>query len=336
MDKKLLSIFLALGSSLFASEQNRQIPPPPEYVEKQLAEATKEYEEVAGVYKPWYAGPLLTPSPHIVPVGLLNIQPYYFFVDNKGKYNQDTHSQKIPHFIQHNPAVVVQIGVLSNWVDFVIVPSYYINRQSGHSATGWADLPVGLGFQLLRETPEHVAIEAGVQETIPIGKYDHLHADKGGIDGIGGGAWITRINLNTGKVVYWITGHPMNTRLSFNYFCPAHAYVKGINAYGGDKETHGKVRVGQNFTGYLGLEFSLTQRWVLPLDVVYTYSSKTTFSGKTTAPVGGPFHDQLSLAPGLEYNLTENLGFLAGPWFSVWGRNSFDFISWIATFEYTF
>ena len=113
-------------------------------------------------------------------------------------------------------------------------------------------------------------------------------------------------------------------------------HVHGLNSYGGGPGTHGKVRRGHAYSFDFGYEFSFTQRWVLALDVVYNYAQKTRFSGRATAPVGGPFSDQLSLAPAIEYNVNENLGFLGGVWFTVWGRNSLNFLSGIFSFTYTF
>jgi hypothetical protein len=95
--------------------------------------------------------------------------------------------------------------------------------------------------------------------------------------------------------------------------------------------------VGSSYSADFGYEFSFTQRWVFALDVVYNYNQKTTFSGRSGgSPVGGPFSDELSLAPAIEYNVNENLGFLGGVWFSVWGRNSLDFVSGIVSFTYSF
>ena len=74
------------------------------------------------------------------------------------------------------------------------------------------------------------------------------------------------------------------------------------------------------------------------LDAVYNYAAKTTFAGDAgkdstglEALNGGPFNDNLSLAPAIEYNFTPDLGLLAGVWFSVWGRNSLDFVSGVVS-----
>ncbi len=154
----------------------------------------------------------------------------------------------------------------------------------------------------------------------------------------------TTLGFNISKVVWWWwLAHPMAFRLAQSWNIPATVHVSGYNAYGGGEGTHGKVRLGNGYSADFGYELTLTQRWVFALDVVYEYSQAVTFSGHKGvntkgAPnvVGGPFNDQLSLAPAIEYNVNENLGFLGGVWFTVWGRNSLDFVSGIVSFTYTF
>ena len=88
-----------------------------------------------------------------------------------------------------------------------------------------------------------------------------------------------------------------------------------------------KSPLGPLYSADFGYEFSFSQSWAAALDVVYTYTQKTNFTGRagtsaTGAPnvVGGPFSDQLSLAPAIEYNVNSNIGFIGGVWFSVWEK----------------
>ena len=145
----------------------------------------------------------------------------------------------------------------------------------------------------------------------------------------------------------------------------APVHVKGINAYGGAKDTKGKIYPGNQFLQVLGLELSLTQRWALALDILNIYGNKTRFTGKkgtgatgsgspnnpgdfnpiipvnpfqTLIPVplvvvGGPSFNQFSLAPALEYNWNNNLGIIGGAWFTVAGRNTADFVQWVIAFN---
>jgi hypothetical protein len=319
-----------------------ETPPPPEVVEAQLRDAQAEFDEAKKMFNPWYAGPLLTPGAHILPPGNVNVQPYLFYTSNYGRFDKHGHSHKISKLRTINPQLPLLFGVLP-WMHLSFNAQGVWNKQSGHSSGYWGDTSLGLGFGLLTEKPYRPAVLFGIKESFPTGRYKHLNRKKNGVDATGSGAYQTTFSLNTSKVVWWVTLHPMNIRLSLNYTLPSRALVKGFNAYGGGKGTHGKVHLGNTFQADFGYEYSFTQRWVAALDVVYSYSSKTTFSGRrgfsspgVRANVGGPFNDQLSLAPALEYNPNPNLSFLAGVWFTVWGRNSLNFVSGVVSASYTF
>jgi hypothetical protein len=315
---------------------------PHEKIEAELKSAEEEFKQAKKMFNPWYTGPLLTPSASIVPPGSFNIQPYIFYTNNYGKFDGHGHSHDIPNLNNFNPQVVFQAGVL-DFMSAIVVVQGTRNTQRGKHSTYWGDSSVSLGFVLLKEGPYRPALLFSVGETFPTGRYQHLNPKKGGIDATGMGSYQTKFSLNLGKVIWWVTTHPMNVRLSLNYIYPALVTVHDFNAYGGGHGTHGKVRPGQGFQGDIGYEYSFTQRWVFALDAVYTYNNNTTFSGHkgfsapgVPAAVGGPFNDQLSFAPAIEYNWNENLGVVAGAWFTVWGRNSSNFFSGVFSVEYTF
>ena len=331
MNKKLFLIFFS-SLSLFAATK----PITPQVVEEQLKDAEAEFNEAKKMFNPWYTGPLLAPSAHILPPGLINIQPYVFLTNNYAKFDEHAHADDIPTLHQINPQVVVLIGML-DWLNGIVVAQGDRNKQKGHFSANWGDTSVSLGFGLLAEGAYNPAILLSVKESIPTGKYQHLNPSKGGVDATGSGAYQTTIGLNLAKVVWWLTTHPMAFRFAQSWSIPAMVHVRGFNAYGGGHGTHGKVRLGNSYSADFGYEFSFTKKWVLALDVVYNYSQKITFSGHSASNlVGGPFSDQLSLAPALEYNVNENLGFIGGVWFTVWGRNSLDFVSGVMSFTYTF
>jgi hypothetical protein len=334
MDKKLCLLFLS-AISLFAADQ-KPAPISPQEVENQLEDAEAEFQRAKKMFNPWYTGPLLAPSAHIIPPGYFNIQPYLFITNNYAKYDEHAHSKDVKNLYQLNPVLLCQFGIIS-WMDGILSAQGLRNKQDGHSDINWGDSTFSLGFGLLKEGPYAPAILLSVKENLPIGKYQHLTPKKNGLDATGSGAYQTTIGLNIAKVVWWLTTHPMSFRFTQNWGIPAMVHVKGYNTYGGGPGTDGKVRLGNSYSTDLGYEFSFTQRWVLALDVVYTYNQEVKFSGHTGgSPVGGPFSDQLSLAPAIEYNVNENFGFIGGVWFTVWGRNSLDFLSGIASFTYTF
>ncbi len=328
------SLLLVVSCAMIYADE--EAPVPPQVIEKQLSDAEKEFQEAKKMFNPWYAGPLLAPSAHVIPPHSYNIQPYLFFTDTYGQFDKHGNSHALPHHKhQIKPQVVFQFGMFERLDGVVSIPGIR-NRQNGHSSTNIGDANASLGFGILKESAYHPAILVSVQETFPTGKYNNLDPKKGGVDATGGGSYQTTINLNFSKVVWWWTTHPMALRLSLGYSIPSSVKVNNFNAYGGAVGTHGTVHPGNSFSADFGYEYSFTQRWVAALDVVYSYSWKTTFSGHATAPMTSPFSDQFSLAPALEYNPSPNLGLLAGVWFTVWGRNSSNFFSEIVSVTYSF
>lgn len=340
--KKSWLLGTLLGLSLFADDLLENNPPPPEVVAKQVVDAETEFEVAKKMFNPWYAGPLLTPSAHILPPGHVNIQPYLFYINNYAKFDEHGHSHKLSNTHTFNTPVPGLIGILP-WMHLSFNFQGVWNQAKKQYSGFWGDSSVGLGFGLLKEEPYCPALLFAVKETFPSGRYQKLNPKKGGTDATGAGSYNTTLSLNISKVVWWISLHPMNFRASFNYSLPALVSVKGYNAYGGGTGTKGRVHPGNQFQADFGYEYSFTQNWVAALDIAYVYNRKTTFSGHSgfttpgvPATVGGPFNDQLSLAPALEYNPNENLNYLVGAWFSVWGRNALNFAAAVLTIEYTF
>jgi hypothetical protein len=331
-------------SSLFSETlDNKNSEPSREKIESEIKDVQKEFEDAKKIFNPWYTGPLLAPSAHIIPPRNYNLQPYLFITGNYGKYSESGSFYSTPTLFQVNPQAVFQFGII-DWMDGIVTLQGVYNKENNHSYFNIGDFPISLGFGLLKEGPYCPALLFSIKETFPTGKYQKLNPEKGGIDGIGDGSYQTSFYLNTSKVVWWWSyAHPMAFRLSLEYTIPSTVKVKGFNTYGGGYGTNGKVHPGQSFSADFGYEFSFNQKWVGALDIVYNYSKGTHFSGYKgvdalgkEASVGGPFNDQLSLAPAIEYNVNENFGYIVGVWFTVWGRNSTAFASGVFSLTYTF
>ena len=333
----MLGLVSCVSVSLAAQQSGTPEPlVPPEKIEKEIEKAQKDFDAAKKMFNPWYTGPLLTPSAHVLTPGYINIQPYLFYTNNYGHFNEHGKSSSVPHLKQLNPSLAPLQAGITQWLDASLVVQGLYNHMHGHSYMNWGDTSFTLGFGLLPEAPYQPAIKFCLKEIFPTGNFQKFDPKKADVESTGAGSYQTVFSLNVSKVVWWLTTHPMNLRTSFNYTVPSHAHVRGINSYGGAPDTNGSVKVGTNFAWDFGYEYSFTQKWVAAFDIAYTYSWKSTFSGHTSAPVGVPFNDQLSLAPALEYNLNENFGFIAGVWATVWGRNSSNFISEIISFTWTF
>ena len=309
----------------------------PEQIQQEINESELEFERAKKMFVPWYTGPLITPSPTMIPPGNLLLQPYVFVKDSYANYNSKRHSISGPSSINMNPLIAIQTGVTNNF-DMLVIVQGNVNWRNNHSAGGFGDLVVSPGFLAYKQTRYAPQVKFFIQETFPTGKYQNLNPNGGGLDAVGAGSVQSQIGVIFGKVVFWQYSHPMNLRLSMGYTIPSRVTVNNFNAYGGGYGTKGIVYPGGTFGTDLGIEFSFTQRWVFALDVVYTTTGKTVFYGApgvtaagAPATVGSPSNDNLSLAPAFEYNWSTDLGIIAGTQFSVYGRNSGNFVSGIVS-----
>lgn len=331
---------LALPILLCAQEQEKMVHKSPEEIQQELNDAEAQFDRAKKMFNPWYAGPLVTPSASMMPPGMANIQPYVFINANYASFNEDRHSIALPHnSYQLQVIAPMQIGVTST-TDIAITPSALANWQNHHSGGGFGDLNVTYGFKIFGETLYIPKFKFTVAETFPTGRYKNLSST--GLNGSGAGSYQTAFGFATGKVIWWTYPYPMNTRLFISYKIGTVVNVSGFNSYGGGFGTKGRVRPGNTITADFGYELSFSQRWVFAIDVVYTAQNKTKFHGTpgvtaTGAPatVGSGYNDNLSLAPALEYNFSDVLSILWGVQFSVYGRNSANFINGQLSAEYT-
>lgn len=286
---------------------------------------------------PWLTGPLLTPSAHSVPGGFINIEPYLFVTDTFGAYNSHWKSHSLANKnISGNVQLSLQIGLTERWDCQLTPQGFYTHVEHAGTAVRFGDLPAGVDFQILKDRPDrwYPAIKLALKELFPTGKFQRLNPHKDGADISGGGSYATTVGLVFGKLYHFKDVYFLNSRLAVGYTVPSAVRVHGFNAYGGGFGTNGKVYPGNIFNAIIGLEFTLSRNWAFALDILEVYGNRTRFSGKKghTAPgikaaVGGPSFNQLSLAPAIEYNFNEALGIIAGPWFSVAGRNTAEFVS---------
>lgn len=305
---------------------------------QQLLLDQKEFEIAERPFDPYYTGPLLAPGASIPKPGHYAVQPFLFVSNTFGVYDDRGRSHSIPHIHSVNGNLLAFAG-LTKWLGLQFSGGYIYNRQSGNSGRGVTDIALTLLFPLLIETPHRPAILFAIRETFPTGEYQRLDPHKGGVDAIGSGAYQTSLWLNFAKLIWFYSAHPMRFRLSNQYTLPAHVRVNGFNSFGGGFGTQGTVKLPHAFRVDFGYEFSFTQKWVGAFDLVYIYGGEIRFSGHSgtnfacyPATVVAPASQQFSLAPAIQYNVNDSFGFIAGPWFTVWGRNSAQFVSGVFSF----
>lgn len=286
---------------------------------------------------PWYTGPLLTPSSKVVTGGNYNIEPYTYWTSFYGRYDKNSHAVSGPRIFQVTNQVTYKIGLNKKMDISGSFQSYYTETEHVHSS-GFNDTLLGLEYQLYLSKPDEWIpnIKLSVAEIFPTGRYQHLKAFKLGTDSGGMGAFLTAAGVTIGKIIHIHDVHFLSLRLNCNTVFKGRARVKGINAYGGDPTTFGKISVGSTCIVQGSFEYTVTRHWVLACDFQAIFSGKDTFHGRSFLPVGGPSNSLYSLAPAIEYNFNAELGIIVGSWFTIAGRNAPRFVTFAGAIDYSF
>lgn len=288
---------------------------------------------------PWFTGPILTPSSHVVPCGHQNYEPYVYWTQDQGTYDSNWKFHSKPTFNNVLFQGSLQFGIFPS-TEFDIAPQLTYNQTRGQHMWRVSDLPFTLAFQLLNEKEGewYPVIKLRFAANAPFGKYDQLSPARLGTDVGGIGTWYPSVGLVFGKLFHINGVHYLSSRLFLTYNFGTPTNVRGLSVYGGApsspgvQETRGRVYPGNVFLFLNGYEFSLTQNWALALDIQYQHTNGGGFSGfsaRGTRPVL-PSQELFALAPGLEYNWNANMGIIVGPWFSIAGRNTSKFVSYVA------
>lgn len=292
--------------------------------------------------QPWLTGPLLAPVGTVVPYGHFSVESYVYGYVSRGNYNGDWDFVQIPHNFATYSSLFQCFFGLTPWCDLVAIPQLTYNVCSNQHSLHFADLPVGLDFQLLNPgATSFPGIKLTIQETFPTGNYERLHSEKLQTDLTGAGAFGTTFFVVLYDVYHLYNLHWISMTLSGSYTINTSAKVHGFNAYGGGFGTHGKVEVGNSWQFSASFEFTLNQNWVLAFDNVYTHTDASPFLGTVgtaasglPADVGYPSAELISFAPAIEYNFSSQFGIEAGCWLTAWGRNSNQFQSGVINFYY--
>ncbi|PIS02865.1 MAG: hypothetical protein COT85_02195 [Chlamydiae bacterium CG10_big_fil_rev_8_21_14_0_10_42_34] len=289
------------------------------------------------IQTPWLTGPLFAPSGTTIPAGHYNIEPYVFALANTANYDSNWGTKDMQTFWGNYTQTSIQVG-LNKWLDCQINPTIYYNVTKGAAQWAIGDMPVGFDIQLYRSgvklTDWIHSVKLILLETIPIGNYQKLNPNKLKTDVGGAGSWQTAIGLAWGNLWYIGNKHFYTARFTCQYTLPSPVSVKGVNAYGGGAQTKGTVYPAQKFQVDIGMEFTLTQNWVLAMDLIGAWFGETRFKGETFVSNTAPPGAQFSIAPAIEYNWNENVGIVFGPWFTISGRNALQFRSGVIAFNY--
>ncbi|MBU6482763.1 MAG: hypothetical protein KGS09_19755 [Nitrospirae bacterium] len=293
---------------------------------------------------PWFTGTLLSTRGRTVDQGHLVVQPYVYYTRYGGVYTNNWRLQSATTSQNIIEQTYFIYGVTDRF-DIELCPQWLQNYSRGETSNGFGDLSLQLGFQAVRPRDDSWApsVRLWVQELFPTGRFTNLHPGTSLVDATGGGSFATTFGLGIQKPLNLGEGHVLRYRFNVTRTLYTSVSVTGFNAYGGGFGTDGHVAPGQVTNLLAAAEFTLTRHWGLALDISYQVVEATRFSGtvgisptSVPATVGRGSGELLSLAPAVEYHLNGQVGLIAGPWFSVLGRNTSSFLGGVAAIYFFF
>ncbi len=290
---------------------------------------------------PWFTGPLLAPSGVNTALGSFSLETYGYYTQNIGAYNRHMKlsSTTASYTTQISPTIYYG---LADRVDTEFNLPYAINRSQKTAGRYIGDVSALLGFQLQeqKEARWRPNIRLTLQEVFPTGPYEQLNPANKGTDGTGLGSYQTELALNFQHLISFSENYSLCTILSLSYLNAQPVQITGLNSYGGNTKTRGKINPGNSMSIDLAGQLSLTKNWVAVMEGYYIIQQGTKFRGFTGADarglapaIGYPGYKELSLAPAIEYNFNETYGIIAGMWYSANGKNSPRFKSTIIAFN---
>ncbi len=281
---------------------------------------------------PWFTGTLLSPSPNVVAPGHFYIEPYLYVNKTFGSYDDNWKSVSEETKWTTTVQLPATIGLVEG-IDFSASAELIHTKFKGLHATEFGDMSAGIDFQIYKSSAGSPlpSIKLSVSENIPFGKFQNLDPTKLGIDGVGAGNWNTTVGVTFGDTYHLDERHYLNARLAFDYTIPFKTHVNGLNVYGGAPSTDGTAKVGGVYTLSFGAEYLFSKHLALAFDAIYSYANAVSFHGTTPAlsPVGSGVAEQLSIAPAIEYNWNSAFGLIAGVHWTLAGRNTSQFTTYI-------
>ncbi|MES2255464.1 MAG: hypothetical protein V4559_10520 [Pseudomonadota bacterium] len=271
--------------------------------------------------QPW-TGTLLGVSPGAPRAGLFVVEPYILVKHGTGSF--DGRGDWHPGAADEDQLKMFSLVMYSftDRLSFQMFPTIGRKLGSHGSDIGAGDLPIRIKYRILDGGSEiwKPSTSLGFGITLPVGKYNHL---KNSSDGIGGGAFSLTEQIVLQSI--FLSGpFPNRMRVWASVSEPLHSVgLQGISSYGTDQGFIGSVF--PSITAQVGWadEFAISKVWVLSLDVVQDFGKSAHLHDNRTSRLSRTsWGSNFSIAPAIEYNLTEMTGLLVGVQIPISGHNA--------------
>lgn len=259
-----------------------------------------------------WTGPMLASTAETLPRGHFYTEPYFYDVIVSGDHHPGSSG-------------FYQYGLLDN-LTVGFQPSFATDTNRIDKGMTVGDFKLLSQVRLTHFTPDRQipTIAVVVDEVIPTGKFDNLGPSQ---EGHGSGAFGTEIGLNAQHWFLLKNGRLLRARINVLQRLPYRTGVAGRSVYGTDAAFRGHARPGDKTTLIGAVEYSLTNEWVVAMDVEADFAGRTTVVGRegtsgALVKMTSPASRDVGFAPAVEYNMSPSTGVLLGVWIIRKGHNS--------------
>lgn len=259
-----------------------------------------------------WTGPMLASNAETLPKGHVYTEPYFYDSISSGAHHPGSSG-----FYQYGLLDTLTVG---------LQPSFALGTTRANRQLALGDFKLLSQLRLTHFAPDHriPTVSLVLNEELPTAKYDHLGDSR---EGHGSGAFATEIGINVQDYFLLKNDRLLRARINVLKSFPYRADVSGRSVYGTDAAFRGHVRPGSRTTLIGAVEYSLTNEWVLALDVEHDHWARTRIRGREES--GGalvrqaiPSGSDVGFAPAVEYNWDERTGVLVGIWIIPKGHRS--------------
>ncbi|MCX2565778.1 hypothetical protein OQ496_04815 [Acetobacter suratthaniensis] len=272
---------------------------------------------------------MLSPAPAKDRAGQGTIEPYFTYSLPVGYFDATgTSHPQHPRQQQFSNSTLWKYGLTDTLsIQAHTVVSYGWKKGAGHTGgPKFGDLPIDLIWRFVNGNPKRYIptfnLFAGV--VFPTGDYSNLSNAQ---DGVGNGTYVFRTALLS-QSSYWLPGHhPLRLRTWGWWRRSLNSVdISGISSYSTQAGFHGRARPGMSGQAGFSLEYGVTQRWVLAVDVARDWANGAKVWGVNG---NGQRVNRISAAsgdwqvdPAVEYNFTSRIGMIAGASVYYAGHNT--------------
>lgn len=306
---------------------------------KEKEEKEKKKKKKKEDENPWFVGTLLAIFGENIPPGKFLIEPIISEARLYGVYDSNSSLIKDRNTHLYTLMFLLETGITKKIDVSLYLTEVYTSTSFGTS-THFADILLAFGFQVATDKKGSWIPDLRVLPGMyfPTGKFDHLNPLLRQTDATGTGAYRPTISFVVEKRFYNIPKHPYNLNFNFTIIHHTKVDVKGVNFFDDDPNSNGTFTPGERFIFNLAFEYKITKNWGWGLDIHYDYQNSSSFhnkGGSTTASNDPSFY-QFSMAPEIEYDLSAEIAFSFGLWYTLAGRNNFAFFTGLFLFSYEF